>query len=343
MSPTPTWWIYRGTGRPLHDVRLSDVLPPPPPWRTFTGEPVQPPPPDEPEESDRRLGRLAGGPSRHADPEEADAVNAAIYLRRPLLVTGRPGVGKSSLAYRISRELKLGRVLRWPISSRSTRRSGLYDYDAIGRAQDAAVNRHRGEDEPTIGEYIQLGPLGTALLPFELPRVLLIDELDKGDGDLPNDLLDVLEDGEYSIPELVRVRGRWPEVRVHTADGDATAEVERGLVRCRAFPVVIITSNGEREFPPAFLRRCIRFELRPPTEEQLVDMVTAHLAEAADAQTEELLGRFVALRRTRPEIAADQLLNAVFLATSGAYRAGDPGERLLDLLWKRLSQSAVPE
>ncbi|WP_460356039.1 AAA family ATPase [Actinoallomurus acanthiterrae] len=324
-------------------MRLSDVLPPPPPWRRFTGGPVQPPPPDEPDELDRRLGRLADGRPRHADPEEADAVNAAIYLRRPLLVTGHPGVGKSSLAYRISRELKLGRVLRWPISSRSTRRSGLYDYDAIGRAQDAAVNRHRGEDEPTIGEYIQLGPLGTALLPFELPRVLLIDELDKGDSDLPNDLLDVLEDGEYSIPELVRVRGRWPRVTVNTADGDVTAEVERGLVRCRTFPIVIITSNGEREFPPAFLRRCLRLELSAPTEEQLVDMVTAHLAEAEDAQTTELLERFVALRRSRPEIAADQLLNAVFLATSGAYHAGHPGERLLDLLWKRLSQSAVPE
>lgn len=341
--PTPAWWIYRGTGRPLHDIRLGDVLPPPPPWRAFDGAPVQPPPPEEPEESDRRLGLAGNGRPRHADPREVDAVNAALCLRRPLLVTGRPGAGKSSLAYRISRELRLGRVLRWPISSRSTRRSGLYEYDAIGRAQDAAVERRRDGDEPVIGDYIQLGPLGTALLPYELPRVLLIDELDKGDSDLPNDLLDVFEDGEYTIPELIRVRNRWPQVTVHTADADTTAAVERGQVRCRAFPIVIITSNGEREFPPAFLRRCLRFELADPSEEQLADMVVAHLADTADGYADELLARFLDLRRARPEIAADQLLNAVYLATSGAHEPGPAWERLLDLLWQRLSLSAVPE
>lgn len=230
------WWLYRGTGQPLYDVDLSELLPPPPPWRRFRGGPSVSPPPSDDEEIERRLGQastsLVGSDQlRH----EADMVNAALLLRRPLLVTGRPGTGKSSLAYRISRELRLGRVLRWHITSRTTLRGGLYEYDAIGRVQDSAAlgTLHRGngpatgdasaraadeEQLPGIGEYLQLGPLGTALLPYELPRVLLIDELDKSDQDLANDLLSVFEEGQFQISELVRARGRHPRVNVMTDD-----------------------------------------------------------------------------------------------------------------------------
>ncbi|MEU8120495.1 MoxR family ATPase [Spirillospora sp. NPDC049024] len=293
---------------------------------------------------------------RLADPAEVDAVNAALFLRRPLLVTGEPGVGKSTLAYRITRELGLGRVLRWPIGSRSTLRDGLYEYDAIGRAQDAATGRRMlagqagdlpeaqvGDDpavaaltDAGVGHYLRLGPLGTALLPYELPRVLLIDELDKSDIDLPNDLLDVLEEGEYGITELSRISAREPVVRVHTADPDGTAEIVRGNVRCRAFPIVVITSNGEREFPPAFLRRCLQFSMKEPDETRLADMVAAHFAERSDERTRRLVRSFLEHRRSHRGLAADQLLNAVYLAASGA-RDPDPGwERLLDLIWQRL-------
>lgn len=243
---TPDWWIYRGTGRPLPDVRLTDLLPAPPPWRDFRGGPLperDAPPPDD-GEARRRLGAESHLSERDVDPHEVDMVNAALYLRRPLLVTGRPGTGKSSLAFRIARELNLGRVLRWPITSRTTLKSGLYAYDAIGRAQAAATrqalarwgpdpDRPLPDAEPPVGDFVRLGPLGTAFLPTELPRVLLIDELDKSDVDLPNDLLSIFEDGQFTIPELERVRDRSPEVSVLTDDPGATATVVDGRVSCR--------------------------------------------------------------------------------------------------------------
>ncbi|WP_316781305.1 AAA family ATPase [Streptomyces sasae] len=262
-----SWWIYRGTGQPLLDIRLADVLPPPPGWRTFDGGPVLPPVPAESAESDRRLGS-AGRTTSRQNPHDIDMINTALLLRRPLLVTGRPGIGKSTLAYLVARELGLGRVLHWGITSRSTLRSGLYEYDAIGRAQaslgrrPAAVFDGEGADEAPpdggtgarLGDFVRLGPLGTALLPYELPRVLLIDELDKSDIDLPSDLLQVLENGSYDIPELVRARHHEGQARVFTDDPDTTVTVTDGRIRCRAFPFVVITSNGERQFPPAFPR-----------------------------------------------------------------------------------------
>jgi MoxR-like ATPase len=350
--PQPDWWIYRGTGRPLHDIDLHDLLPPPPRWRSFDGGPAQPMPKEDQAELDRRLGPVENSWLSRPDAREAEAVNAALYLRRPLMLTGNPGVGKSSLVYRISRELRLGRVLRWPISSRSTLRNGLYEYDAIGRAQDSATRqgprlpggsragtlpRSNAPASTGLGEYMTLGALGTALLPYELPRVLLIDELDKSDIDLPNDLLDVFEEGQYIIPELVRVRAREPKVTVHTADPGGTAAIQEGQVRCRAFPMIVITSNGEREFPPAFLRRCIRLEMGDPDEERLAGMVAAHFADSADGHSAELIRNFLEHRRVQGSIAADQLLNSIFLATSGCYTADDSWDRLLDLIWQRLT------
>jgi MoxR-like ATPase len=357
-EPDHRWWIYRGTGQPLYDTDLGDVLPPPPPWRSFTGGPAVEPPPQDDEEITRRLGQVTASGSDSAQTErEADMVNAALVLRRPLLVTGRPGTGKSSLAYRISRELRLGRVLRWHITSRTTLRGGLYDYDAIGRVQDSAVLRTLTEDPaqggqdaqaapekrlPGIGDYIQLGPLGTALLPFRRPRVLLVDELDKSDQDLANDLLSVFEEGQYPIPELVRARRLHPRVTVMTDDPRRTAEIEGGIVRCQAFPVVVITSNGEREFPPAFLRRCLRLRMPDPDRPQLVDMVMAHLREATSGvsgttRANDLIDRFLRSSQDRGGLAVDQLLNAVFVATSGRF-AGDEESLtdLVDALWHRL-------
>jgi MoxR-like ATPase len=330
------WWVYRGTGRPLTDVHLADVLPEPPPWRAFDGGPAVDPPPPDGVEVRRRLGDATQLPA-HRDDHETDMINAALLLRRPLLVTGRPGIGKSTLAYRVARELGLGRVLHWPITSRSTLRSGLYDYDAIGRVQAAAA--HSGEAAgtplPGVGEFVRLGPLGTALLPYDLPRVLLIDELDKSDVDLPNDLLHVFENGEFLIDELVRARSRESRVVVHTDDPDRVVPIVDGRVRCRAFPFVVITSNDEREFPAAFQRRCLRLNLSAPDERQLAAMVAAHFGEATDDRR-EMITTF--LDRSRAGgLAADQLLNAVYLATSGAARTQAGWDRLLDALWQALT------
>ncbi|MEU5612138.1 MoxR family ATPase [Streptomyces sparsogenes] len=381
--PRP-WWIYQGTGRPLHDVTLEEILPPPPPWRTFNGvspgladgseagaralsdaglpaeglpadgaqghgspegdeAPTEPPaPPEDEQDAARRLGAAPLG--MRSDPEEADVVNAALILRRPLLVTGRPGTGKSTLAYRISRELGLGRVLRWPITTRTTLRSGLYDYDAVGRVHAAAAGQAAdtefgGRQEPgpeDIGDFLQLGPLGTAMLPHRLPRVLLIDEFDKSDIDLPNDLLDIFEAGEYTIPELVRIRSRRPAVRVLTDDPDRSAVIASGRVRCRAFPVVVITSNDEREFPPAFLRRCLQLRLPDPDADRLAAIVAAHLGRADDPRALELIQMFVERSRLEGGLAADQLLNAVYLVTSQARVPGPDWEELLHAIWHRL-------
>ncbi|MEV7036677.1 AAA family ATPase [Amycolatopsis sp. NPDC051061] len=347
LDGPPGWWVYHGTGRPLGDIGLMDLLPPAPPWRQFDGGPLPEaePVPEEARETDRRLGAAHHLAAREVDPHEVEMVNAALYLRRPLLVTGQPGSGKSSLAYRIARELRLGRVLRWPIGSRTTVKSGLYGYDAIGRAQAAGAWQSAMGDragalvEPPIGEFVRLGPLGTAFLPRRSPRVLLIDELDKSEADLPNDLLSLFEDGEFDIPELVRMRRRTPSVEVFTADPEGMAEIAGGRVCCNAFPVVVITSNGERDFPPAFLRRCLRYETKEPTAEQLAAIVAGHAL--AGSETSRLIEEFLSRSAAAGSLPADKLLDAVYLATSGAYRPDDGSwPRLLDALWRQLNSLA---
>lgn len=327
------WLIYRGTGEPH---RGAESLPPPPPWRTFGSASTLPTPPGP--EADGKLGDLRMATSYRPDPEAIELVNAALYLRRPLLVTGKPGTGKSTLANSVAYELGLGPVLRWPITSRSTLPEGLYSYDAIGRLQDVNLHGEAGSVDPaTIGSYVRLGPLGTALLPFERPRVLLIDEIDKSDVDLPNDLLNLFEYPTYTIPELARIADRAPVVQVLTEDGGEPVELRDGQVRCGAFPFVVLTSNAEREFPPAFLRRCLRLDLPAPTPEQLAGIVTSHLGPELAAASQDLLEEFLA-KRTEGDLAADQLLNAVYLTSYAAREPGATRTKLADLLLRHLDR-----
>jgi MoxR-like ATPase len=330
------WLIYRGTGEPHDGI---DRLPPPPPWRDFNGGPVLDDGPDIDTTSTRRLGVHRDLAELHRPkPEELEVINAALYLRRPLLVTGNPGTGKSTLAHAVAFELGLGRVLRWPVVSRTALQDGLYHYDAIGRLQDVQLRGGAGEEEHRpIGDYIRLGPLGTALLPVARPRVLLVDELDKSDIDLPNDLLNAIEEGEFAIPELERVAEHQPEVDVLTDDGTKVT-VRDGRVRCRAFPFVVLTSNGERDFPAALMRRCIHLELDPPDKDRISAMVKAHLGEEAAELGDDLIELFLS-RSSRELVAADQLLNAIYLTHYAARPGSGTRSRLAETLMRRLDRA----
>lgn len=300
------WTPYTGGGEP-HDL----VLPEAPPWRRF--DPAR------------------GAPERtfRATPEILDAVNATFVLRRPLLVTGRPGSGKSSLIEDVASELRIEPVLRWHVTSRSTLQDALYRYDAIARMQAQELE----DGQPEIGQFLSLGPLGTALLPTDRPRALLIDEIDKSDIDLPNDLLNVFERGEYEIPELARLKQDQVEIREH--GGTATTTITRGLVRAKEFPFVVLTSNGERDFPPAFLRRCIRLRMPDPTPERLAQIVAAHLGEEVAVGADALITDFAQRAAEGHPLATDQLINTVFL--TGGLADDTRRDEIVELLLKELN------
>lgn len=322
------WRVYRGEGKPHDGIRR---LPEAPPWRRFDGETR-----DEPSDGDRLpAGTLPSADNRarvYFPPTDAvDMVNAALYLRRPLLVTGKPGTGKSALAYNVAYELGLGPVLNWPITSSSLLRDALYRYDAIGRLQDSNVANR--SDSVDVGRYIRLGPVGTALVPSRRPRVLLIDELDKSSVDLPHDLLNVFEEGQFDIDELMRLPDDHRDVSVMTADADRRVTVSRGRVRCAEFPLVVITSNGEREFPPPFLRRCLRLNMQSPSAETLARIVAGHLGQQALTESQQLIEQFLE-SRDYGDLATDQLLNAIYLVTSGSRPQAETHERMIANLFR---------
>ena len=296
MTAPKTTEIFRGTRKPRKNV----VIPPAPPWRRFS------------QSATTSIAPL--GSTYRAQPAEIEAVNAALLLRRPLLITGKPGVGKSSLADAVAYELGLGPVLKWPITSRSTLQDGVYRYDAIGRFQEGGTNT-------PIENFLRLGPVGTALAaPDGRPRVLLVDELDKADIDLPNDLLNLLEDGEYEIPEISRDLkqrsvGPPPKFRVHR--GDDTVEILGGVLRAtvESYPIIFFTSNGEREFSPAFHRRCLSLRISFPEQdkerqEHFRAVVQSQIGEASPADLSEIIKAFDQAR-DKGDLAADQLRAAL--------------------------------
>ena len=325
---------YRGDGVPR-----AVELPDPPPWRAVSRGPA----------------------GRRLQPPEGlvEAVNAALHLRRPLLLTGATGWGKSAVLDSVAAELGLGEPLRWHVTSRSVLAEALYRYDALGRVHD----RRLGADRPTevstapagdstapagdstapagddISSFLRLGPLGSALVPGERPRALLIDEFDSSDLDLPGELLDVLERGEFEIPELTR----HPAATVMVRDwaGDRWHPITAGTVRCVNPPVVVISSGGERDLSGSFLRRCVRFTMPRPGTELLSRVVDAHLGAAvADREeTAELIDTFVQRLKGGTSLAVDQLLSAVFTLTGDRAPRGEARERIRDLLLRDVTRA----
>jgi len=325
------WLVYRNVHHAPDETAPWSLAAPP--WRRFA---------DLPEDPKLIAADPSGGVPQDfyylASKKIIATVNAALRLRRPILVTGAPGTGKTTLAYSIAQELGLGPVLPWLITSRSTLREGMYEYDVLGRVNDmnladratarATASGRRSDSHDAaefteaaidIGRYITLGPLGDALLPRSRPRVLLVDEIDKCDIDLPGDLLHVFERGWYEIPELVRERER--DVKVRRAGG-REIWIRDGQVRCHQFPVIVLTSNEEREFPPAFRRRCLHVELELPGPEELRQIATEKLRtepgrdplEPISQKVKDLIGEFKDNRGDDGRVlAADQLLNALYL------------------------------
>ena len=175
------------------------------------------------------------------------AVNAAVTLERPLLVKGEPGTGKTELARQVSEALGL-RMIEWNIKSTTRAQQGLYEYDAVNRLRDSQLGDERVHD---VANYIRKGKLWQAFDADE-KVVLLIDEIDKADIEFPNDLLQELDKMEFFVYE--------------------TGET----IRARQRPIVIITSNNEKELPDAFLRRCFFHYIRFPEMETLKQIVEVH-------------------------------------------------------------------
>ena len=193
------------------------------------------------------MQRFEGTGSYVATEDLKVAVNAAMLLRRPLLVKGEPGTGKTVLAQEVATAMGAP-LIEWNVKSTTKAQQGLYEYDAVARLRDGQLGDERVHD---IGNYIKRGKLWDAFTSPELP-VLLIDEIDKADIEFPNDLLQELDRMQFDVYET----------------GERVAAQER--------PIVVITSNNEKELPDAFLRRCFFHYIKFPDRETMQAIIDVH-------------------------------------------------------------------
>ena len=195
------------------------------------------------------------------------AVNAAVTLEKPLLIKGEPGTGKTQLAEELAAALGTP-LFQWHIKSTTKAQQGLYEYDAVSRLRDSQLGDERVHD---IGNYIVKGKLWQAF-EHESRPVLLIDEIDKADIEFPNDLLQELDKMEFFVYETQQI------------------------IKAKQRPIVIITSNNEKELPDAFLRRCFFHYIKFPTREEMIKIIEVHHPGVKKQLLEEALNVFFSLR-----------------------------------------------
>ena len=214
--------------------------------------------------------KFSGTSSYIATDDLRMAVNAAVTLERPILVKGEPGTGKTQLAVEVARAL--GKPLyEWHIKSTTKAQQGLYEYDAVARLRDSQLGDDRVHD---IANYIMPGKIWEAFESEEQP-VLLIDEIDKADIEFPNDLLRELDRMEFYVYET------------------------KQLVEARHRPIIVITSNNEKELPDAFLRRCFFHYIKFPDKETMAEIVNVHYPDLKKDLLAEALNAFYRVRDVR--------------------------------------------
>lgn len=211
--------------------------------------------------------RFEGSENYVATDDLRIAVNAAITLERPLLIKGEPGTGKTVLAIEVAKALDT-ELIEWHVKSTTKAHQGLYEYDAVSRLRDGQMGDERASD---IANYIKKGKLWEAFEADKRP-VLLVDEIDKADIEFPNDLLQELDRMEFYCYEL-----------------DKT-------IKAKQRPIIIITSNNEKELPDAFLRRCFFHYIKFPDDQTMRDIVEVHYPSIKQKLVKDALSTFYSMR-----------------------------------------------
>jgi MoxR-like ATPase len=225
------------------------------------------------------------------------AVNAAIHLEKPLLVKGEPGTGKTLLAHEISKALNK-RIITWHVKSTTTAQQGLYEYDAVSRLRDSQLGSDKVHD---IANYIKKGKLWEAF-DSEEQVVLLIDEIDKADIEFPNDLLLELDKMEFYVYETQQT------------------------IKAKHRPIIIITSNNEKELPDAFLRRCVFHYIRFPDQETMQQILEVHFPNIKKELIDNAMKVFYGIRSIeslKKKPSTSELIDWIKLLLFEAYKPED--------------------